>query len=750
MFTKKNSFWLLGIAMLMTLGVAVFRPMVIFDYDFESFFPQEDQELAFYQDFRSKFENDNDYLLIALGRNPDVFDSVFLSKANSLNENLKKLEKVERTVSLLDLEEPIINPFGIRYRKVLDWNNSENLILSKNSILASGQWKGSLISEEGNYLLIILKNQQRISKEEGDVLYQEIKSLVDNSGINDFHLAGKIRAQGEFIHLMQKEFSFFLGISILLIVFLLIVIFRTWWGVLVPLIVLLFGILWTIALSLYFGKPLDVMSVMQPTILSVVGLAALIHFFNHYLTQIRNGYLKNEAIQKSFSELWTAVFLTCFTTSLGFISLYFTNIPSLKSFGLYTGIGVMMMFLAVVLIAPGMLYLLTPFKVSEYDSFSIMWRKGMRKAFLWTVSNTKPIIVVFILVTVLSGFGMSRLQVNGYILDDLPENNSLIEEFRFFDKEFGGSKPLEFSLEAGPEAQDLMQFEVLKEQEKLENFVKDVFGASAIVSPLTMAKSLNKALNGGSEKAFSSPSLGQVRRMEPYFKKVLEASPIQILTSDLKTGRLSARTEDMGSLKSSEMKAEFLKFLEEKINPDLLLVRITGTSHLIDISHESVTAQMAKGLGFAFVIVALIVGFLFRSWKIALISVIPNIIPLLWVCGLMFVFGIELKLTTAIIFTVAFGIAVDDTIHFMAKLKMELGKGKPWLYAIKRAYLETGKAIILTTLVLVSGFSILTLSQFGVTFYSGLLIGMALVFALIADLVLLPVLLIFLKKGSKK
>jgi predicted RND superfamily exporter protein len=158
---------------------------------------------------------------------------------------------------------------------------------------------------------------------------------------------------------------------------------------------------------------------------------------------------------------------------------------------------------------------------------------------------------------------------------------------------------------------------------------------------------------------------------------------------------------------------------------------------------------MAKGLGFALAIVALIVGFLFRSWKIAFISIIPNIIPLLWVCGLMFVFGIELKLTTAIIFTVAFGIAVDDTIHFMAKLKMELEKKKSWLYAVKRAYLETGKAIILTTIVLVSGFSILTLSQFGVTFYSGLLIGMALVFALISDFILLPVLLIFLIKPGK-
>ncbi|MCL6259997.1 MMPL family transporter [Aquiflexum sp. TKW24L] len=750
MFTKKISIYLLALAVLLTLGIAIFPPLVIFDYDFESFFPQEDEELSFYQDFRNRFENDNDYLLIALGQEPDIFDSAFLSASNSLNESLKNLEKVERTISLLDLADPIINPFGIRYQKVLSWENPGDLDFSKKSILRSNQYLESLISEDGGYLLIILKNQQGISKKDGDVLYNEIEKLVSDSGISNYHLAGKIRAQGEFVQLMQEEFSLFLGISIAMIVLLLIVIFRTWWGVVVPVVVLMLGILWTISFSLYFGKPLDVMSVMQPTILSVVGLAGLIHFFNHYLAQIRNGFPKNEAVQKCFSELWMAVFLTCFTTALGFFSLYFTNIPSLKFFGLYTGIGVMLMFLAVMMVAPGLLYLLTPFKVSENDSFSKMWRKWMRKAFLWTISNTKPIVGIFILVTLMSSLAMSRLQVNGFILDDLPEKNLLIAEFRFFDREFGGSKPLEFSLESGPAAKNLVQYEVLREQEKLEGFVREVFGASQIISPLTFAKTVNKAVNGGNEKAFITPSKGQIQRILPYVDNALEKAPVKILTSNLRSGRLSTRTEDMGSYESSIMKAKLSHFLETEINPDLLKVRITGTSHLIDISHESVTSQLAKGLGFAFGIVALIVGFLFKSWKLAIVALIPNIIPLIWVCGMMFVLGIELKLTTAIIFTVAFGIAVDDTIHFMAKLKMELNKGKSWLYAIKRTYLETGKAIILTTLVLVLGFSVLTLSEFGVTYYSGLLIGMSLVFALVSDLVLLPVMLIFLRTGKRK
>jgi predicted RND superfamily exporter protein len=154
---------------------------------------------------------------------------------------------------------------------------------------------------------------------------------------------------------------------------------------------------------------------------------------------------------------------------------------------------------------------------------------------------------------------------------------------------------------------------------------------------------------------------------------------------------------------------------------------------------------MAKGLGVAFLMIGLIAGLLFRSIRMALILLVPNVIPLIWMCGMMWVLGIEFKLTTAILFSVAFGIAVDDTIHFISNLRMELARGKSMHYAIKRTFMEAGKAIILTSVILVSGFGLLVFSQFGVTFYTGLLISVSLIFALMADLFLLPALLFPLK-----
>ncbi|HSF56086.1 MAG TPA: efflux RND transporter permease subunit, partial [Algoriphagus sp.] len=220
----------------------------------------------------------------------------------------------------------------------------------------------------------------------------------------------------------------------------------------------------------------------------------------------------------------------------------------------------------------------------------------------------------------------------------------------------------------------------------------------------------------------------------------------KVISTDQKSGRISSRVPDLGSFEMAKKRAEILEFVQKEINPNLLKVRWTGTAYLIDRGHESVTKQMLQGLSVAFLVVGLIGGFMFKSLRLSLILLIPNIIPLVWMLGLMFLLGIEFKLTTSILFTIAFGIAVDDTIHFMSKLKTELAAGKSFLYAIKRTFMEAGRAIILTSVILIAGFGLLSFSKFGVTHFTGLLISFTLIFALLADLFLLPILLFPLKK----
>ena len=742
MFQKTNAYFLLILAILITAVVLVFPPIPQFDYDFEQFFPQDNADLEFYELYKNKFENDNDYLLIAL-ENPkgELLDKNFLDQALQIQNEINSIEGVDTVISILNFEKPIIGVFGMRWEKVFKWETENEREKSK---LEMEAFKSQLISKDGKSLLFWIKNKQNISKEEGDELYLQIRSVFNKSDLSPRAVAGKIQAQGDFIQLMQKEFGLFFGLSILLILLMLFLIFRSFWAVWIPVVTLLIGVSWAFAFMLYFGKSLDVMSVMQPTIFLIVGLSALVHFITHLKTKIDLGFNQQNAIAEVFKDLFVPVGLTFLTTSLGFISLYFTTIPALKSFGITTGTGVFIIFIVCILVAPGLLHLV---KIKGKNvTVQLKSERALRLLFSWILKRRKTVLITFLAISILSIWAGSTIHVNGFLLDNLPSNHPIQNDLDYFDDQFGGSNPLELYLEVGEKAGSLLDYEVLQEIEKVEAKLQGLLDTVSLISPLTLVKSLNQAQNQGSSKAFVFPSRGQFQRMNRFLDRDLGDFGIRVLADNNKIGRISSRFPDYGTLKMNEIRSQLNEFVKAEIDPKLLKVSWTGTAYLIDLGHQSVTSQMAKGLGFAFLIVGIIAGVLFRSWRISFILLIPNIIPLIWMLGLMYVLGVEFKLTTAILFTVAFGIAVDDSIHFMTRLRFELAKGISLVYAIKRTFLETGKAIILTSVILVSGFGLLVFSQFGVTHFTGLLIGAYLIFALFADLFLLPLLLLPMKK----
>ena len=223
-----------------------------------------------------------------------------------------------------------------------------------------------------------------------------------------------------------------------------------------------------------------------------------------------------------------------------------------------------------------------------------------------------------------------------------------------------------------------------------------------------------------------------------------------LISSDKKTTRIMGSIGDLGSEIIENKNEQLLSFIESEIDPNIVQVRITGTAHLLDQNMKTLSNSITLGLIIAVIIVSIIMAILYKSLKIVLISIIPNVIPLIMIAGIMGIFGIQFKVTTAIIFTIAFGICVDDTIHFLSKFNLELKKGKSLLYALKRTYLATGKAIVLTSLILCSGFLMLIFSDFSGTFYTGVLITIALFIAVIADLTILPILLLGIKKEATR
>ncbi|MDN3204770.1 efflux RND transporter permease subunit [Algoriphagus sediminis] len=740
MFKKSTSYFFLALALLIGVGIALMRPVPEFEYDFEQFFPQDDEDLDFYEGFKQRFENDNDYLLLAIG-NPEGpwLNQGFLEKASSLQNQIADIQRVDTVISVLNAQKPLIGVFGVSYQPVLSWESAKSLASFSDDL---DFYRSGLVSADGESFLMLVKNQQNISKEDGDLVYTQIKKAFQDNAIEPLAVAGKIQAQGDFVKLMQSEFSLFLGISFVLILIVLALIYRSWSGVLIPIFILSIGVAWAFALIILGGRSLDVMSVMQPTIFLIVGMSALIHFFTHLAKRLR-AKEKELVIEEVFKELFVPVGLTILTTGLGFISLYFTTIPALKSFGLSTGLGIFVIFIAIILITPGLLHF---FPVTLGVTRRPPKKTILLAIFQRVLENRKGIAYGFLGISVLFLLLASQVKINGFLLDSLPKDHPIQADLNFFDSQYGGSNPLEIQVKSLGEEATLFELETLKEIEKIEKELVRLFGERRFISPVSLVKTLNQAQNQGSLNAYSLPSEGQFQRLRRFLPRVVRQVGDGYLTDDLKTARISGRLPDLGSFEMERKRKEFFQFLAENIDPEVLEVRWTGTSFLIDQGHQSVTWQMVRGLGVAFFLVGLIAGILFRSWRISLILLVPNLFPLIMMAGFMFLTGIEFKLSTAILFSVAFGIAVDDSIHFMTRLKLELDQGKSLLYAIKRTFLETGFAIVLTTLVLVSGFAVLTFSQFEVTYFTGVLISLSLIFALLADLILLPVLLLPMKR----
>lgn len=742
--------WAVVLIILISLVLGYFIKDLKFNYVFEDFFPVNDPDLAYYQDFKEMFDNDNDYLLIGLVNRPSIFEQEFLTKLDSLVQELNRLDNVAFTNALTTIEKPVISPAGLFKISVIhpeDPNRyaQDSIRIYNNQLLVE-----SIVSQDGAATAILLRHDFLSNKEAADTLVNQVESTIQQFNFQKYYIAGKTYAQGVFIDKMQTELMVFLSASVILVIAFLAFAYRSWWGVLVPLLVVMLATVWILGLMGLTGKTLDILMVLLPTIMFVVGMSDVVHIMTKYIEQLRLGQTKIQAIKVTFKEVGIATFLTSLTTSIGFLTLFTASIAPIQEFGLYTAIGVFFAFIVAFGLLPSCLVFLDTPKVSRKVLNRSAWFGSLIKAYLYVLTNGKKVILVNVLLTGVAIYGVSQIVINTYLIEDLPSDAPLKQSFTFFDDNFGGSRPFEITATVDS-TRSIYDPAVINEIEKVENYLETDFKAGNIVSPVTIVKGLTQAINGGVSNAFILPDNSKEwKTVNKYLKRTSSRElTYKVTARDNTVGRITARVGDIGSKISLERTAHLKEFFKTNTDTSLVDFKVTGTSNLIDKNNEYLSKNMFQGLGIAFGVVAIIAGIMFRSFRMIIITLIPNVIPLILVAGIMGIFGITLKLSTSIIFTIAFGIAVDDTIHFISKLKIELNKGKSMLYALKRTYLSTGKAIIVTSLILSAGFLTLLLSSFGGTFYTGLLISLTLIFALIIDLTLLPVLIVYFYKPKK-
>lgn len=749
--TRSRARWaLIGLGTItIVLGIALRN--VRLDYDFEKFFPTSDPELDRYQAFRDRFGNDNDFLLVAAEHKPSVFDQAFLVTFDSLGQRLGRLPDMRSVNSPTRLEEPVITPVGVFSVPVLRTDHDSTLTADSLRIVADDRIREAYFSPASDALLMVAQTAPGLSKARSDALLEGVEQVIRQSGLEGVHIAGRIHGQYYYIQKMERELVLFLSSGIALLAVFLFLGFRSLLGVVVPIGVVGLAILWEVGAMTLFNEPLSILTMLLPTILFVVGMSDVVHLLETFLEHIRAGVERRRALALTYKEAGLPTFLTAVTSAIGFATLGSASIQPLREFGVYTAAGVLIAFVLAFTLLPALLLFIDPKRMLPRADEPTHWDRWLPMLFRWTVRNRGRVLLGFAFITAISVVGLSRIKVNNYLLEDWPNDDPQKQDFLWFESTFGGVRPFELEIEVLDSTRTVWDLEVLKQIEAVQDFVHDAHGVRSIVSPVTVMRTLNKAANGGGADQMRLPAENAAaKRLARQAEVFCGKEQLKLLVSaDGRTARLSGRKVDEGGYVHKGRNADLERFIAERTDASLARFNQTGMAYLIDRNNEHLSGQLVGGMGLAVLLTALIMWWFFRDGRMVLVALLPNLVPLVFIAGVMGFSGIDLKVSTAIIFSIAFGIAEDDTIHMLGKLRLQFLEGRTVAYALKRTYLTTGKAVSVTSLMLISGFLTLMLSDFASIFYMGLLITLTLLFAFVAELLLLPALVLLIMGGDR-
>ncbi|GAA0875152.1 MMPL family transporter [Wandonia haliotis] len=742
---KKYSRWIILVLTSLTLFFLYNWKHLGFTYEFEDFLPKGNSEADFFADYRDRFSSDNDFILLAIEREAGIFEENFLKDIEKISDDLKGARYVEQVVSLTTLKEFRLLPGGVAVQ--IPYLHLDSLRLDKDSarIFSHPELVNRFIASDAKSLCIFLKHRDYIGKEKCDTMVADIRTILSGYNFDQIRLTGRAVGQQYYVKKMQNEMMLFVSLSVVLVILFLFIAFRSVWGILLPQVVLFGALIWVIGAMGLFREPINVLLIVLPSIMFVVAMSDVIHMVSKYIDNLREGIEKIPAIKNTMKEIGMATLLTSVTTAVGFATLFLIGIRPIQVFGIYTALGVLLAFLLTFFVLPVLfLFTRTPKVVRESKYNTPVWFGFLSKCFRYTLTYRKWIPAGFLIFGLVAVYGISKIETNNYLMDDISEDTPMKQDFNYLDQHYGGVRPFELAIVLVDSTASFWDKEVLIEIQQIEEYLELEYGVGRINSLPSMLKVANRSLHAGQKDWYRLPEsnreLNRVRRMITAKGDELLA---MLIDSSGRMTRISGGIPDWGNKIVTEKNKKLLDFIRREVDTTRIRPVITGTAHLLDVNMRTLSASMMQGLVLASAIIALLMGVLYRSFSMVVIALIPNIFPLLFIGGIMGFLGVDLKITTAIVFTIAFGIAVDDTIHFLSKFKLELNKGKKTLEALRVTYVSTGKAIILTTLILSSGFLMLLFSDFEGTFIMGLLVSLSLVFAVIADLLLLPVLIVF-------
>ncbi|MCB9230621.1 MAG: MMPL family transporter [Bacteroidia bacterium] len=738
--------WIIVFFLLLSGASGFFMSSLKFHLSMEDFIPKGDQEINYYKEFKKKFTYGNAAILAAIQNDPDIFEQDFLQRVKSFEKSCQKLPHIADVTSLTTLKNPIYDPIMPSTMRVLHWNNPSKYAADSLALMQDPRMVDNYVSRDARTLCVVISVDSGLGPAQRDSLIASLYALGDQAEFDHLAFAGGPVAESTVVGASQNDFKFFIVLSSLLLLLAMIILFRRWAGILVSFLSVIIGLILFFGFLGAIGRPLDMLATLYPIMLAIVGTSDIVHIMTKYTTELGKGLSRKEAILNTRREIGMATFMTSLTTAIGFLSLYASNLPAVKTFGLLTAFGVFMAYATVILFSTALLTFFRADQLFYQKQNGNGHKRSLEKLYQFTKNQTRPVLLATGIVMLISIWGISTISFNAKEDRDIPRDSRLFRDYQFIDSTLHGISTMDLALETVPPLQ-VDDLEFLREVDKLNDFLRKQPELGTIYSPLMVFKSANRAWNANSVSQYKLPDSTRIfEQQREYIWSKFAWLAQSVISADKMTGKLSVKVQDIGTEKTKVLNQLADQWMAENLDPQKIRVFHTGSKYIIATNQDRLVASLLKSLGIALVLVSLFMALIFRNLKLIFISLIPNLVPLVIAAALVGFLGFELDAKIAMIFTIAFGIAVDDTIHFLSKFKLERSAGASVDLALKNTFLESGHAIVVTTLILFAGFMALTFSSFPPTFVIGLLIALTLLTAVVADMLLLPVLIRVLMK----
>lgn len=745
--------------LLITIFMAFQIRKVEMSYEYSNLLPATDSAYLDYVDFHEKFGQEGNVMVFAI-QDKDFYELDKINDWISMCDSLKTLHGV---VALVDIthsfnlhKDTIARKFDIRSifpKHVKDQAELDSLV---NIIENLPFYDGTLFNKEKDiYGMMVSVSAEVMGSPARVGLVNDVVGITEHFTAKHnlkMHYSGLPYIRVVNAENIKGEMYMFIFLSLLITTFILYLFFRSFRIISFCLLIVLICVCWTIGVMSMLGIKITLLTAMLPPLLIVICIPNLVFMINKYHAEYDQHGNKIKSLQRMIQKIGNASFLSNLTTAAGFGTFIVTSSQILVEFGITASIGITFVYLVCLIMVPcGFSFMAAPDSKQIKHLHNKFINNVLEHVVRVILSHRNAVYITAITVVVLGGFGISLIKSTGYMVDDLKETDPIRQDLAFFEENFNGLMPLEVTIDLKKPKQVLNLSNLEKLDELSEDIAKDE-DISKPISIIEVIKFANQAFYNGNPSYYKLPSNMTKNFILKYASQSagdIGGKANSFVDSTLQRVRMSFRVKDIGTVKMQEKENQLYEIAEKYFPSDRYTVKVTGSSIIFFKGTQYLVFNLFTSLALAILLIAAFMAWMFRSPRMVFVALIPNIIPQLITAAIMGYFGIPIKASTILVFSIAFGISVDGTIHYLAKYRQEL-QGTNWSIRSSAvlAIQETGKSMIYNAIILFFGFGIFALSDFGGTVALGILVSITLLAAMLSNLILLPSLLLTLDKHT--